>query len=349
MHQTRLLAAVLLAGLLSAGLLGRGYADEEAAPGPPPTPLTAKQAADAVLVAVKADDPAALRALAGRDDPDPWLVADELCFRGEHDAAEAFAKAAPRVDVEALPAYVAAWQEREPDTAERELLAAMSAAMRVGEPQVVLDRTASLPGSLGTVVLVRLGHARGAALLGLGRLHESQAVLRRVADAARILGWLWRASNLYDHALQVAWQGSDWAAALESLRDRLALAMQRDDRAGQARTIDNMGLVHFRLGDYAEALASHARALAQREALGDQGPDGKVLRAVEPEGGRGVGRGGSPQAGAGARARAPRAPGVEAPVLLGCMGALGTSQVRACVKCRDANEPVVWVLWGLPR
>ncbi len=63
----------------------------------PPKPLTTEQAVDAVLAAVKAKDEAAIKALAEKDNPDPWLVADLLCYRGEHDAAEAFAKAAPRV------------------------------------------------------------------------------------------------------------------------------------------------------------------------------------------------------------------------------------------------------------
>ncbi|MDH3592940.1 MAG: hypothetical protein OER88_13730, partial [Planctomycetota bacterium] len=70
-----------------------------------PKPLTPERAADEVLAAFKATDQAALKALAKRDNPDPWLVADELCARGEHDTAEAFAKAAPRKATEKLPAY----------------------------------------------------------------------------------------------------------------------------------------------------------------------------------------------------------------------------------------------------
>ena len=80
----------------------------------PPQPLTVEQATDAVLKAVEARDAPALTTLAEKDNPDLWLVTDELCFRGENDAAEAFAKAAPRVDVEKLPAYVEAWRKREP-------------------------------------------------------------------------------------------------------------------------------------------------------------------------------------------------------------------------------------------
>jgi len=55
----------------------------------------------------KAGDAEALKALAAKDDPDPWLVADELCARSEHDAALALAQAAPRKDTEKLPDYVA--------------------------------------------------------------------------------------------------------------------------------------------------------------------------------------------------------------------------------------------------
>ena len=54
-------------------------------------PDTPEQVADGVLVAFQAGNQERVKALAQRDDPDPWLVADELCHRGAHDAAEAFA------------------------------------------------------------------------------------------------------------------------------------------------------------------------------------------------------------------------------------------------------------------
>ncbi len=101
---------VLFALLLSLLVTESVWAQEK------PTADTPEQAADKVLAAVKAKDAKALQALAHNDKPDPWLVADELCFRSEHDAAESFAKAAPRVDVEKLPAYVAAWRKRAPDS-----------------------------------------------------------------------------------------------------------------------------------------------------------------------------------------------------------------------------------------
>ena len=71
-----------------------------------------------------AKDDATLKALAAKDDPDPWLVADELIARSQHDAADAFARAMPRVDVERLPAYVASQRGKPADAAGRARLAA---------------------------------------------------------------------------------------------------------------------------------------------------------------------------------------------------------------------------------
>ena len=62
----------------------------------PARPDTPEQAADKVLAALKAEDQKALKALAEEDDPDPWLVADELLVRGEQESALAFARSAPR-------------------------------------------------------------------------------------------------------------------------------------------------------------------------------------------------------------------------------------------------------------
>src|SRR5262245_29366016 len=102
--------------LATALLLGNSaVARAEDAPKPPPpapAPATPKilivaEIVNEVLASVRAKDDGALKALAAKDLPDPWMVADELIHRGELDAAEAFAKAAPRVDVERLADYVA--------------------------------------------------------------------------------------------------------------------------------------------------------------------------------------------------------------------------------------------------
>ena len=70
-------------------LVGTGAAQDKAKP----KPDTPEQAADRVLVAFKAKDEKALKALAEKDKPDPWLVADHLSVAGKIEAACAFAAA----------------------------------------------------------------------------------------------------------------------------------------------------------------------------------------------------------------------------------------------------------------
>ena len=128
---------VAIALLLGASLAGppRPAPVDRAVPKPP----TVEQAADAVLAAVRAKDDAALKALAAKDEPDPWLVADELLRRGEADAAEAFAKGASRVDTDALPGYVASQPDGPGDPGRRERLANASAALVSKAPDRTLE------------------------------------------------------------------------------------------------------------------------------------------------------------------------------------------------------------------
>ncbi len=95
-------------------------------------PETKAQVVAKVLEAFKAKDKKTLKALAERDKPDPWGVADQLCFLGEHDAAEAFAKAAPRKRVEKLPAYVASRRGKAPNAAAHKALETMTKAFAAG-------------------------------------------------------------------------------------------------------------------------------------------------------------------------------------------------------------------------
>jgi hypothetical protein len=91
---------------------------------------------DAAAEAVKAfaaRDAGALRALASRDDPDPWVVADEVFASGGYEAALAFASAAPRKDVEGLPALVRSWRERAPDPSFREAIRSYNDAARADD------------------------------------------------------------------------------------------------------------------------------------------------------------------------------------------------------------------------
>src|SRR5262245_37298617 len=87
--------ALVVAATLAASR-SHGLAEDDADP--------ATEAARAAVA--KAGDPAALGALAARDAPDPWRVADALLVDGKADVAAAFSKAAAaRPGVERLGAH----------------------------------------------------------------------------------------------------------------------------------------------------------------------------------------------------------------------------------------------------
>ena len=237
----------------------------------PPKPLTVEQAADAALAAAKSKDDEALKALAARDDPDPWLVADDLIRRGEFDAADAFARAAPRVDVEALPAYVASRRGRPDDPARRSRQAAAYAALQTRKAAEALDALgAEEPGQISDVVGVRLAIGRGIALASLVRLEASAGAWFAAGEASERLGWLARAARAFRESGLSAYRGSAPALARVAWEQELSIRERRGDRAGAATALGDIGGVHFSLGDYAKALSIQERALAAKEALGDR-------------------------------------------------------------------------------
>jgi CHAT domain-containing protein/Tfp pilus assembly protein PilF len=267
--------------LLTAFLLSVGpVAADEENPAGKPERLTEQQAADKVLDAVQAKDEQALGALAREDDPDPWLVADLLCSRGQHDAAQAFAEAAPRLDTEKLAGYVQAWRQRGPDKAERELIAAMDAAMEGREPQRVVEGTASPAPRTDTVVGLRLMNVRGAALSAMRRLGESGAVLREAAEAAEELGWLAFAARLWGEAGASAFYASNWKGALATTERAHALAKRRGDKVAAAQTLAMSGIVLHSLGEFVKGLETLEQALAEQRAVGDRAGAAQTLAQI---------------------------------------------------------------------
>ncbi len=257
----------LVLGVLAGSAVG---ADEPPPAAPVAAAVTPEEQADAVLAAVAAKDEAALKGLAAKDDPDPWLVVDALLARGEHDAAEAFAKAAPRVDVEALPAYVQAARGRAPAAAEHERLAAANGTFKAEKFEQVLEITAEPLDVLDTIVRVRLQTSRGRALAKLSRWTEGASVQRHGAAAAAALGWLRRASELHDGAARAAAEGADRVGALESRAALLAILERRGEERGAAWTLGQIGIDRAEMQDHAGALAAYAQSLARFQALKDE-------------------------------------------------------------------------------
>ena len=239
-----------------------------------------EQAADKVLAAFKAKDEKALKALAEKDDPDPWLVADELCSRGEHDAAEAFAKAAPRKDVEKLLAYVASHRRKPDNAAARKALATAVRALAAKDPKAALSALGGVDTTAGDVVSARVLHARGTALRSLRRGQDSVQAYAAAAAVAERLGWLRRAAAALDGSGMSAYYRSDWQGALAAWERSLAIEGSRQNRVGVARVLGNIGLVHKRLGAYAKALECQERSLKLKEELGDRAGVARTLRNI---------------------------------------------------------------------
>jgi tetratricopeptide (TPR) repeat protein len=234
------------------------------------TPDTPEQSADRALAAFSAGDAEVLKALAAKDDPDPWLVADELCSRGEHDAADAFARHAPRKDTERLPDYVASRRGMAPDAAVRRSLADANAALAETDWSKALKILSASAPDAGGILAVRWTCGRGLALRGLNRQSESVAAFDRAAEAAGDLRWLARECGALQEAGWSAFWGADYNVALERRTRCLALCEIRGDRTGMARALGSIGHVHSRLGDYPEALSAQKQALALMESLGDR-------------------------------------------------------------------------------
>ncbi len=246
--------------------------DEPAAPPaqPAPTPDTPAQAAEKVVVALAAQDAAGVKALAARDDPDPWLVADELLFRRKAEAADVFARAAPRKDTERLPAYVASVRDTPYDVEARQALAAGNAelpAEKWAEALAALDR--AKPAGVH-VVAVRLDHGRGFALRGLGRSSESADAFRRAGRVAESLGWLARSANAFHEAGMSFYVRGAFPAALPDWQAQLRIEETRAYEAGISQVLTNLGVLYKSLGESRKALDCNLRVLELDERLGDR-------------------------------------------------------------------------------
>ncbi|MFI5403043.1 MAG: tetratricopeptide repeat protein, partial [Planctomycetota bacterium] len=272
-------------------------------------PDTPEQVVDKVLVTVAANDATALKALAGRDDPDPWLVADDLCARGALVAADAFARAAPRKAVERLPDYVAALRANPTEPRRREALRDLSEALDANDTQRALTLAEEAASAARDVIAVRHAHMRGSAYEAAHRRAEAWATFRDAADAAERLGWLARQAQILGDAGICAFTDGrvadasaafeqelaifkacgirrgiamalthvsrtretlgDYPGALEALEAALPLLEEAGEKTAVAATLGYVAGIHAELGDCARALAWEERAFALREALGD--------------------------------------------------------------------------------
>ena len=152
-----------------------------------------EEAADKVLAAIKEGNGAALKALADDTVADPWLVAEELCVRGEYAAATRLATVSPRRDLERLPAYIESRRGKPRDEAAVAALAKSKALLR---DKKQLEGLAALEGvepDGKTTATVSIFVFRAMALRDLRRFAESGRAWDEVGSAADRIGWSIRA------------------------------------------------------------------------------------------------------------------------------------------------------------
>ncbi|MBL9086964.1 MAG: CHAT domain-containing protein [Planctomycetia bacterium] len=240
--------------------------------------MTLAEVADAVLAAIAAKDEATLRALARRDRPDPWIVADELVARGRPDEARAFASAAPRTDVEALPAYLASRSGTAADDATRALLARAEASIVAKRPADALAETAGVDAAARHDVLgVRLLFARALAARMVGRPDEVAEAFLATADAAERLGWIARASVALFEAGNARNRGARYDDAIRLWTRERAIHERRGERRLAASAEGNIAMAWASLGDSATAVAGYERALRTLVEVGDRRSAAMVL------------------------------------------------------------------------
>ncbi len=239
---------------------GLVIADE---PAPQPAaPESAEETAERVLGAFTSGDETVLEALAARDDPDPWLVADQLCSRGAHEAADAFAQSAVRRDTARLPEYVASRLATRADTKARKILADVAEATSARRFEQAIAHSDAAAATADAIVAVRLACERGAALRAVNRPAESTESYLAAGAAAAELGWLSRASLAYYEAGAAAYTRSDYCGAIAAWERNLAIEESRANVPGVATVLGNLGIAHEASGDARKAVECLARALA---------------------------------------------------------------------------------------
>ena len=226
----------------------------------PPRPAAV---ADQVVAAVESKDEKALAALAASAAPDPWLVVDELSFRKAHDAAVAFAKAIDRKSVGRLVAYAESRREVDPDQADREVLAAMTTAVRGRKPKAALEAfdNHKAKGALDSVIRLRMAYARARALRSMRRAADAAGAFTELAEAANALGWLQRAADGHHQAGLIGYHTDDYRYAVTAWTKRLAVARAMEDPNLVGGTLNNIGIAQNILGDNRSAVKSYGEAL----------------------------------------------------------------------------------------
>jgi tetratricopeptide (TPR) repeat protein/transcriptional regulator with XRE-family HTH domain len=116
---------------------------------------------------------------------------------------------------------------------------------------------------------IAIATAMGGFLRSRGHWEQASGQYRIALGAARRAGDRAGQAGTLDELGLLQQLTADYPAAIASLSEAVALYRELGDRAGQAYALDHLGLVHMDTGEYAAAEASHRRALALAREAGD--------------------------------------------------------------------------------
>jgi hypothetical protein len=144
------------------------------------------EAAAQVYIAVRSDAQLTLQRLAKRDHPDPWLIAEELCFHGAHDAAAAFAAAVPD---EKLAAYVESRRGKDPDKEVRRAVRSSDLLRIANDTKEAWRILKDAEPPDDPVLEIRLYTGRAKVLRDLDKHGDSDRWFLEAGKLAHKLGW----------------------------------------------------------------------------------------------------------------------------------------------------------------
>jgi tetratricopeptide (TPR) repeat protein/transcriptional regulator with XRE-family HTH domain len=124
---------------------------------------------------------------------------------------------------------------------------------------------------------VQIPTAMGDFLRRAGRWEQAAALQTTALTAARDAGNRHGEAKALNELGLLAWLTGNYPAAADDLARAMALYGEAGDRLGQAYALNHLGVVQAQTGDYPAALASHQRALAIARDLGDRPAEAAAL------------------------------------------------------------------------
>jgi len=216
--------------------------------------LHAQDPLEEVRSAHAGGDAAALKALAERESPDPWNLADALCSGGEHDVALAFARASSRKAAERLPAYVESLRgDLGADAARVRRIVIEAQAFLGTDPDRACAMLAAIEARGDHFGAAGAAFIRGSILDGKGRPLEAASAWRAAGEIFERIGHFVMAAQSYCYAASGLSGAGQHADALPLAERALPLSRAADSPLGPGRALLQRAFALDGLGKYAEA------------------------------------------------------------------------------------------------